>query len=91
MSALATFLTGMNAAGLLIAGLFFLRFWRRTRDTLFAAFALAFWLFAANQTMVALSGIPQESRGFIYLLRLAGFVVILVGILGKNLKSRRLP
>jgi hypothetical protein len=43
-----TFFSGMVTMGFLIAGLFFLRFWWRTQDKLFAVFAVAFWLFAAN-------------------------------------------
>ncbi|WP_436040821.1 DUF5985 family protein [Rhizobium sp. LjRoot98] len=33
--------------------MFFIRFWRRTRDALFAAFAAAFWLLALNQALLA--------------------------------------
>ncbi len=36
------FLAGLVTAGFLISGLFFFRFWHRTRDGLFLAFALAF-------------------------------------------------
>ena len=38
--------------GFLVAALFFLRFWWRTSDGLFAAFALAFLLFAVNQALI---------------------------------------
>ena len=38
---LYNFLSGAVALGYLVCGLFFLRFWRRTRDSLFMAFALA--------------------------------------------------
>ena len=38
------FLSGAVAFGFFVCGLFFLRFWRRTRDELFMAFALAFGL-----------------------------------------------
>ena len=84
MSAHVPFLSGMIAAGYLVAGLFFLRFWRRTGDGLFAAFAAAFWLFALNQAAVAFLGLGDENRGWIYLLRLAAFVLIIIGIVYKN-------
>ncbi|MGN6147413.1 MAG: DUF5985 family protein [Rhizomicrobium sp.] len=87
MNALAVFLTGMNTAGCLVAGFLFFRFWRRTQDFLFLAFGLAFLLFAANQAAVALLGIPRESQSWIYLLRLAGFTLIIVAILRKNLRG----
>ena len=35
------------------AGLFFLRFWRKTRDRLFAIFACAFWLMGVNWLLLA--------------------------------------
>ena len=38
------FLSGAVALGFFVCALFFLRFWRRTRDALFLAFALAFVL-----------------------------------------------
>ena len=39
---LATFLAGAIVAGFALAGLFFLKFWKRTRDELFLAFTGAF-------------------------------------------------
>jgi hypothetical protein len=88
---MAAFLTGMIAMGFLVAGLFFLRFWRRTNDMLFAAFALAFLLFALQQIIVGLSGIPREELSWTFLLRLAGFAILIVAILVKNLGQRTRP
>ena len=78
------FVSGLITMGFLITGLFFLRFWRRTHDFLFACFAAAFWLLAINQGFLAFARIPIEERSWIYLLRLAAFCLILVGILWKN-------
>lgn len=78
------FLSGAVAFGFLVCGLFFLRFWRRTRDQLFLAFALAFALLGLGQTILALANIPSEERGSIYLIRLAAFSLILFAILRKN-------
>lgn len=78
------FLSGAVAFGFLVCGLFFLRFWRRTHDQLFLAFALAFGLLGLGQAILALSNIPTEERGSIYLLRLAAFALILFAILRKN-------
>ena len=75
---------GATTAGYAIVGVFFLRFWRRTKDALFLIFAVAFWLMAANQLAPALLGIPRESQGGVYLLRLAAFVLIIGGVLWKN-------
>lgn len=82
------FVSGLITMGFLVAGLFFLRFWRRTGDALFAFFALAFWLLAANQALTAFAHVPLEERTGLYLLRLAAFVLILVGILFKNRSTR---
>lgn len=81
-------LAGMIAMGHLLAGVFFVRFWSRTRDRLFLAFAAAFWLLGLNQALVGLSGAPPEEQGVYYLLRLAGFLLIIAAIVAKNLKSR---
>ena len=88
MGITATFVSGMIAMGFVVAGVLFLRFWRRTGDSLFAAFAAAFVLFSVNQGLVALLGLEGDERGWLYLLRLAGFTLIIVAILGKNLGAR---
>jgi hypothetical protein len=82
------FLAGVIATGYFIAGVFFLRFWTRTRDRLFAIFAFAFWLLAANQALVALAGVPREEQSWIYLLRLAAFALIIAGIVAKNVRGK---
>ena len=82
------FLSGALTMGFLVAGLFFLRFWKRTHDGLFIAFALACWLLGLTQALLALSNIPVEERSWLYLLRLAAFALILVSIGYKNRRSR---
>jgi hypothetical protein len=83
------FLSGAVALGFLVCALFFLRFWRRTHEGLFLGFALAFVLLATGQTVLALGNIPTEERGSLYLIRLAAFLVILLGIWRTN-RSRRI-
>lgn len=83
------FLSGAVALSYVIAGVFFLRFWRKTRDSLFLTFALAFWLFAFNQTIVAALSSSDERTGYAYILRVMGFGLILLGILRKNLAASR--
>ena len=78
------FVSGLITMGFVVSGLFFIRFWMRTRDGLFAAFAAAFWLLAANQTLLAFTGLPVEERSWIYLLRLLAFVIIIVAVVLKN-------
>ena len=85
-AATSQFVSGLITMGFLIAGLFFLRFWTRTRDLLFAAFAAAFWLLAANQALVAVLDIPRDERSWIYLLRVAAFAMIIAAVVWKNKK-----
>jgi hypothetical protein len=82
-----TFLGGLTAMGYLVAGAFFLKFWRQSRDPLFAVFAVAFWLMAVNQAILALLLNDQDSQREAYLLRLAAFVLIVVAILRKNMSK----
>ncbi len=78
------FLSGAITLGFLIAGVFFLRFWKRTDDSLFLAFAVAFALLGLGQAIQALANIPQEERSYIFLIRLAAFIIILAAIVRKN-------
>jgi hypothetical protein len=84
-----SYLAGAVTVGFLVAALFFLRFWRRTHDRLFLAFAAAFALLALNQALAWHLGAGDEFTPFTYLLRVLGFVLILWAIIDKNLSSRR--
>ena len=84
---LTDFLAGAITMGFLIAGLFFLRFWKRTHDGIFIAFALAFWLLGLAQAMLSFGNILVEERSWLYLLRLTAFVTIIAAIWLKNRRS----
>ncbi|HYE26990.1 MAG TPA: DUF5985 family protein [Allosphingosinicella sp.] len=87
MHTLFAFLSGAITIGFVVAGLFFLRFWKRTREGLFLAFALAFWLLGLGQALLTFTSIPIEERSWLYLLRLAAFALILVSIWIKNRRA----
>jgi hypothetical protein len=70
--------------GCAVAGMFFLRFWRRTHDRLFAIFAAAFWLLGMNWMLLALTHWDEPTTAWLYVIRLVAFVLILVGIADKN-------
>lgn len=78
------FLAGAITFGFLVCALFFLRFWRRTRDFLFQSFAIAFLLLGVVQAILALGDIPVEERSWVYAIRLAAFLLILFAIVRKN-------
>lgn len=77
-------LTGAIAAGWLVAGLFFFRFWRQTRDRFFLWFALSFWLEAADRVALGLMPPASEDHPAIYGLRVVAYGLILVAIWQKN-------
>jgi hypothetical protein len=85
------FLSGALMLSFLIATAHFVRFWQRTSDRLFIYFAVAFALLALNQLVLFLMGVDDELRGYVYVLRVSGFILILVGILGKNVSDSRQP
>ena len=82
------FLAGAAALGYAIASVFFLRFWRRTADRLFLAFAAAFALLASNQVLATMLEAGDERTPYVYTLRVLGFVLILAAIVDKNLRTR---
>jgi alpha-D-ribose 1-methylphosphonate 5-triphosphate synthase subunit PhnI len=83
-----TFISGAVAMASLVAALFFLRFWRQTRDRFFLLFSLAFALDALTRLVMAVSDVPGEQEPFYYLARLAMFGLILVAIIDKNRTAR---
>ena len=82
------FLSGAVTLGYIVAAVFFLRFWRRTADRLFLAFAWAFFLLALNQGVAQWLGAADERVGYTYLLRVIGFILILAAIVDKNFRKR---
>ena len=78
------FLSGAISFAFVTASLSFLRFWRDTRDPLFVSFAVAFLLLGTGQAILALGGIPDEERAWVYLVRFAAFLLIIRAVLVKN-------
>lgn len=77
-------ISGALVMGYFVASLFFLRFWKESRDRLFLAFAVAFALLATQRLALSLSTSPNEAPLLFYGLRLLAFVVILAAIVDKN-------
>lgn len=65
---------------------FFLRFWQRSRDRLFAIFSLAFLVFALNRALIVFFAAEAEAEALIYGGRAVAFGLILLAILDKNRK-----
>ncbi len=84
------FLAGATMAGSLAVALFFIRFFRQTGDRLFAAFGLAFAVFAVNRLLLTLLDDESEAREYVYAVRFLAFAVIVAAIIDKN-RSERAP
>lgn len=87
MTNVEAFLLGVIATTSLAAGLFFLRFWRDTRDSLFFSFGAAFIIEGLNRCSMLFFSEPNEGIVRIYAVRLLAFLLILVGIINKNRSS----
>jgi hypothetical protein len=77
-------LLGAIAMACLTISLFFLRFWRKTRDRFFLFFAASFCLEGVNRAVLGLVSIPSEVEPFFYIIRLIAFLLILIAIIDKN-------
>jgi hypothetical protein len=85
------FLLGAIAMGFGMAALCFLRFWRQTRDRLFAFFALAFLVLCVNRIVLAIVAAPQGFRGdHFYWVRFVAFLIIILAVVDKN-RSQKSP
>jgi hypothetical protein len=81
-------LTGAIAVGWFIAGLFFFRFWRHTRDRFFLWFALSFWLEAGDRIALGTVRGAGEDNPVFYGLRVVAYGLILLAIWQKNRPPR---
>lgn len=87
--AIRVFAWGVLAMASVVAALFFLKYWRATRERLFAFFSLAFVGMAANWTVLAIVDHPVDEarQAHAYVIRLVAYVILIVGIIDKNRRS----
>jgi hypothetical protein len=85
------FLPGAIVMATWVIGLLFLRFYRKSRDRLFAIFAVAFWVLSLHWLGLAIAQPSDETRHYFYLFRLVAFLLILWAIIDKNRASRQGP
>lgn len=81
-------LLGAIAMSSLIAGLFFLRFWKRTGDRFFLFFAISFVIEGLNRAVLGMTSSLDEELPFFYIVRLVSFILIIIAIVDKN-RSRK--
>lgn len=81
---LVPLMRGMMVALCLVAALYFVRFYRRSKDSFFLFFAAAFALLAVNWCAVVLLDPTDEARSWPFVVRLGAFLLILAAIALKN-------
>ena len=92
---LSQFLSGGIMVGCLACGFFFYRFWKKTRDSLFAVFAVAFWILAIERIFllatVNLADLSEqhELRAHVYWIRFTAFMLIIIAVVLKNRQQPR--
>jgi len=83
-------LGGAILLGAWAVALFFFRFWRKTRDRLFIYFASAFLLLGVERIILAFLNQESEYKSYVYLIRLAAFLLITFAIIAKNSRTRNI-
>lgn len=83
MSAFTSFLTGAISLACFVVALFFLRFWRSTRDRFFVFFAVSFALEGASRGAAVLLQLADNNPAF-YAIRVIAYGLIIVAIWQKN-------
>jgi phosphoglycerol transferase MdoB-like AlkP superfamily enzyme len=83
------FLWGACAMASATIALFFWSFYRRTGDRLLAMFALGFATLSVHWIGLAAVQPVEEMRHYFYVIRLVAFLLIIIGIVDKNLARNR--
>ena len=90
---LILFLSGISVVTFAASGVFFLKFYRTSRDSFYLYFCLACWLFALERvailTIIGPAKTSIESTPWVYLIRLLGFSLIMIAIINKNRNRRK--
>jgi hypothetical protein len=82
-------LTGAIGMASLLAALFFLRFWRTTRDTFFLYFAVSFLIQGVNRFFLVQGADATDDTPIGYLFRLIAYMLIVIAVVEKNRRAAR--
>ncbi len=83
-------LLGAISACSFIAALFFLRFWKTTKDKFFLFFALSFLIEGANRVSLVLFFDLREGSPIYYFIRFISYAFIIFAIMEKNKQRQQL-
>ncbi len=93
----AVFLSGICMATFAASGVFFLKFWKASRDPFYLHFSIACWLLAFERVVVVtlsymlnLMTPEDESGSWIYIIRLVAFLIIFMAVLKKNQSAKKM-
>jgi uncharacterized membrane protein HdeD (DUF308 family) len=85
---LASVLMGAVAMASAVASLFFVKFWRHTRDSFFLLFAAAFGIDSVGRLWLGFVQVANDAEPAVYLSRLVTFGLIVIAIVQKNRPDR---
>ena len=93
----ASFFSGITLATFAAAAVFFIKFWKASRDPFFLYFSIACWLLAIERIIVVLvyyifelMSPEHENGSWIYIIRLSAFALISIAVYQKNRNERKL-
>jgi len=76
-------IAGALAMGYWTVALFFLRYWTRTHDRLFATFSAAFFILGCVRIALIVAADTTEHQ-YLYWFRLVAYLLILFAVIDKN-------
>jgi len=81
-------LSGITTATFAASGIFFLKFYKTSRDPFYLFFCLSCWLLSIERiailTFIGPAQTNGESSPWVYLIRLVAFSLIVIAIVNKN-------
>jgi hypothetical protein len=83
-------LIGAIALACFTASLFFLKFWKSTKDRFFLFFAVSFAMEGGGRLIMGLTEYSDETEPLLYLIRLLAYMLILFAIIDKNRKVKQI-
>lgn len=86
-------LSGITTATFAASGIFFLKFYRTSRDPFYLLFCLSCWLLSIERLAILIFIGPAQTNGesspWVYLIRLVAFLLIAIAIINKNRNRRK--
>jgi hypothetical protein len=84
MLRVVAFLQTVAATAAWISAAIFLRYWRQSRDALFALFAVAFTLLGVSWAILSMVTPLGDASPYVHGLRLLAFLLIIAAVVAKN-------